>query len=396
MAETTMSQSPEDRSIIDPSPNKPMQFRLVHLIYITSILASPLVLFGTWGILICCFWIFVLYQCATLVEPVQFRLVHLIYITSMLASSLALFGPWGVLIGGIICFFWIFVFYQCATLIEVLAVIASIVILIALMLPVNTGHPQARRRIQCGNNLKQIGLGLHNYHDVYDCFPPASLADEQGNPMHSWRVLILPYIGEQTLYAKYDFSEPWDGPNNIKLLDQMPATFACPDHKHPPTKGVQHTSYLAITGESTVWPDDRVMTFSEIPAGPSNTVFAAEFEERPIPWLKPEDITLTDALEIISTNNPAQLELNHPGGRQVAFGDGSVQFKPGLLTKETWRSLIQIDQGIAEADYEYLPEPVPSTIAHYNLILRIIIFVVLMLLPLGWVAENRRRNRPIF
>lgn len=72
-------------------------------------------------------------------------------------------------------------------------------------------------------SLRKIAYALKDYHHEYDTFPPAFIADKDGKPMHSWRVLILPYLdGGGFVYDQYDFGEPWDGPNNIKLLDHMP------------------------------------------------------------------------------------------------------------------------------------------------------------------------------
>jgi len=73
------------------------------------------------------------------------------------------------------------------------------------------------RGSQCSGHLCQISLALHNYHDVFGCFPPAYIADSRGRPMHSWRVLILPFMEQVALYNAYHFEEPWDGPNNRKL-----------------------------------------------------------------------------------------------------------------------------------------------------------------------------------
>src|SRR4051812_9073955 len=78
----------------------------------------------------------------------------------------------------------------------------------------STGPREASKRTQCKNNLKEIALALHNYHEAYGCFPPAYIADKDGRPMHSWRVLILPYLDEKPLYLKYRFDEPWNGPHN--------------------------------------------------------------------------------------------------------------------------------------------------------------------------------------
>src|SRR5690349_21111160 len=73
----------------------------------------------------------------------------------------------------------------------------------------------AAQRSSCNCNLKQIGLALHNYHDTYGSFPPAYVADAEGRPMHSWRVLILPFIDCNDLYKEYNFSEPWSSPDNL-------------------------------------------------------------------------------------------------------------------------------------------------------------------------------------
>ncbi|PHS18458.1 MAG: hypothetical protein COA78_02205 [Blastopirellula sp.] len=84
--------------------------------------------------------------------------------------------------------------------------------------------------------------------------------------------------------------------------------------------------------------------------------------------------------------------MNHPGGRQAVRADGSICFNENRLTKETWRKLIQIDQQVEDEDFEYLPEPVIPAPTHYNLIVRIILFVVLMFMPLGWVGMKQKIN----
>ena len=119
------------------------------------------------------------------------------------------------------------------TLIELLVVIAIIAILVALLLPAVQQAREAARRTQCKNNLKQIGIALHSYHDVYKTFPPAYIPDEDGKPMHSWRVLILPFIEQQALYEQYDFNEPWDGPNNSQLANVVISVYQCPSSPNP-------------------------------------------------------------------------------------------------------------------------------------------------------------------
>lgn len=90
------------------------------------------------------------------------------------------------------------------TLIELLVVIAIIAVLIALLLPAVQQAREAARRSQCKNNLKQIGLALHNYHDTHSCFPPGSYGDQQRNP--NWRLHIFPGLEQTALYNKLDFT----------------------------------------------------------------------------------------------------------------------------------------------------------------------------------------------
>ena len=80
------------------------------------------------------------------------------------------------------------------------------------------------------NNLKQIAMALQCYHQANGCFPPAYIADKTGKPMHSWRVLILPYLDRDDLYKAYNFTEPWDGPNNKKLATSRP-DLCLPEHR---------------------------------------------------------------------------------------------------------------------------------------------------------------------
>ena len=123
------------------------------------------------------------------------------------------------------------------TLIELLVVIAIIAILVALLLPAVQQAREAARRSSCKNNLKQLGLALHNYHDTHNRFPPSGIHNRDGHGAAatssswgpSWMILVLPYLEQGPLYDLYDFNQvrSRDGSNpNVVIVDI--ATIKCP------------------------------------------------------------------------------------------------------------------------------------------------------------------------
>lgn len=149
----------------------------------------------------------------------------------------------------------------------------------------------ARRRglaTSAKGRLNQLHLALHNYHDVYGQFPPAFIADENGKPMHSWRVLILPYVDAGKLYAEYDFREPWDGPNNSRLLHRMPAVF----HSFTEPPSDMNTNLVVITGSGTAFPGSTTTKLDDFRDGQENTILATEIGHSAIPWLSPQDLSI--------------------------------------------------------------------------------------------------------
>ena len=99
--------------------------------------------------------------------------------------------------------------------------------------------------------------------------------------MHSWRVLILPYLDQQILYDAYNFSEPWDGPNNSRLMSQMPFVYNCPSHGGASKN--TYTTYAAVFGEHCMFRGTEPVRFDEVPDGLASTLLVGEITQAKIP-----------------------------------------------------------------------------------------------------------------
>jgi prepilin-type processing-associated H-X9-DG protein len=199
--------------------------------------------------------------------------------------------------------------------------------------------------IQSRNNLKQIGLAMHNFHDVYGRFPPAVVNGPDGKPWHSWRVFLLPFLEESETYNQYRFDEPWDGPNNRKLLSKMPKAYSDPIHGE--NKDF-YTHYVVPTGDDTIFSaegakmadknDKSVLNggrgIQQITDGTSNTLLAVPATpDQKIPWMKPEDFEVGISIPDLGAKDsiPTPYLMGDSRGAPVLFADGSVRtIKAGL------------------------------------------------------------------
>jgi hypothetical protein len=221
---------------------------------------------------------------------------------------------------------------------------------LGLLLPAIQAAREKPRREQCRHNLKAIGEAMARYHQEHGCFPPAYLADEHGEPMHSWRVLLLPYLGEQKLYSQYRLDEPWDGPHNKALAAHMPSVYRCPsDQSSTP----EQTNYAMIVGPKAFSEGPKSHTLDEITDGPSHTILVAETHKPNIPWMSPCDLNLEKML----SPNAAHVARNileaahqicsaHTGMSFALFCDGSIRgISNKTLSDKELEALTTINQG---------------------------------------------------
>jgi hypothetical protein len=171
--------------------------------------------------------------------------------------------------------------------------------------------------MNCSNNLRQIALAIHNYKSVYQQLPPAYTVDAAGNRLHSWRTLILPFVGEQALYNRIDLSKPWDDPANAVLQRMDVVAFRCPSSKTAPGM----TTYQIIDDPMSAFPGSNSLTFDAITDGLSSTILVFESDEAfAVHWAEPKDQSMTGYLSAARSS--------HRSGRNVVMADGSLQFIP--------------------------------------------------------------------
>jgi len=285
------------------------------------------------------------------------------------------------------------------TLIELLVVIAIIAILIALLLPAVQQAREAARRTQCRNNMKQIGLALHNYHDAFTMFPLVT----DGNPaLRSWKMSILPYFNQAVMYNQWNFNHYWYDSTHMAFSNFQIPVYKCPsDPEFYPSKyfgsGVgsyshiprKQTNYGEVYGSTEsmgnqtgaaeptgMWAIPKARSLRDVTDGSSNTVIVAEFI--PMypsfePWSTcgtPSDLnyhswmwTIGNArygsgLNTLGTPNASEPDCfnvrnstghvdhvgrasarsYHEGGVHVLVCDGSVRFVSENINVLVWRA----------------------------------------------------------
>ena len=198
------------------------------------------------------------------------------------------------------------------------------------ILPASTGKQSsnAQETVVRSNplqSLKKIGLALHNYAQAHRTFPPAYSVDEDGKPLLSWRVLILPYLmNGEYLYKQFHLNEPWDSEHNKTLIARMPPVYSNPDST---LASEGKTNYLTFRGEKTLYPGNKGVDFASITDGLSNTLMTIEVSDaKAVIWSKPDD------LEIESVDSAEGLSALRPAGFYVGFADGHVEFLKSSIT----------------------------------------------------------------
>lgn len=196
---------------------------------------------------------------------------------------------------------------------------------------------QAAGQAQAMNNLKQIGLAMHNHLSASKAFPAAFNTGKDGKPLLSWRVMILPYLEENDLFQQFHLDEPWDSEHNKALIEKMPKVYAAPGSK---VADEFKTVYLTPRGEKTAFPGEKAVRIREITDGTSKTLMAVEAsDDKAVIWTKPDDYEINDK------DPTAGLVGLRRGNFLALFCDGSVQAIPENVAQEAVMALFTRNGG---------------------------------------------------
>ncbi|MFV0442378.1 MAG: DUF1559 domain-containing protein [Planctomycetaceae bacterium] len=186
-----------------------------------------------------------------------------------------------------------------------------------------TGWEAGRRqthRLECGHRLAALAVGLRRYAEVYGELPPPVIRREDGTPLHSWRVLVLPFIGEKKLHQQFDLQRTWDSPVNRPLQSARPELFACGELAW---NDRESTLVSAVVGEPTFFPPSGGVARSELDRQGAERLLLLEVsEQQRRPWTAPTDVRL-DELDF------DHLRSIHSGSLQAVRADGTpVDLRP--------------------------------------------------------------------
>jgi hypothetical protein len=217
---------------------------------------------------------------------------------------------------------------------------------VALLLPAVQAAREAARRMQCANNIKQIVLALHNYHDALGALPPLYSVDANGKPLHSWRTMILPFIEQAALFDQIRFNEPWDSEHNKQFHNFVVPVYRCPSNPLTQQPG-KNCIYSAVAGEGlrpAIAVNQHRDNLAWLADGTSNTLAVVEVKE-PFCWMDPTaDVTLEQLLKGINAAD-GRAGSFHVGGMNVGVFDGAVRFITNGIDKEVLQNFAKPNSG---------------------------------------------------
>ncbi len=325
----------------------------------------------------------------------RYSAAHLFYLLSLCAAATSLFGVWGLPIAASVVLVWWQILSgakreamqgsdrerselspakspsirQGAYKIELAVVLVSTAILLGLLLPARSDSDPMRH---ASTSLALISKALGSYEQRYGCQPPVVVVDRHGVPMHSWRALILPELGEDKLAAEYRLDEPWNSPHNLQLAKYLPWHYRQFYPSADPTGG--HTSTHLLTSAVGSW--------------------VVEHEQFAESWTRPTQLSWE---QLNAVNVEPDLEegfwrrgffTSQYRGRLLVSPQQTVQLLPGARIEPELRP----SSLAVPADNQRTFHVVGRLRTHYHWqnALRLSFFLVVVLFPIRWLKRIRQ------
>lgn len=203
---------------------------------------------------------------------------------------------------------------------SLLACAACLLLIFALAFPVIRAARAATLRQRTVSNLERILQAMNEYRVDHGTYPPAYVADANGVPMHSWRVLLLRYLGEPGLYEEYNFDLPWDQ-QDPSISARIPEIFTAPADES--ALGNRETSYLVIVGPETPFPGTKTTVAQDFTDGVADTIMIVECHGSGIDWMKPADLEFKKMGLTINAQG-REIRSSDPLGAHAITADGTV------------------------------------------------------------------------
>lgn len=235
----------------------------------------------------------------------------------------------------------------------------------ALLLPAVQQAREAARRSQSKNNLKQLALSVHNYHDTYGHMPVGTHPNEKlkADERLSWLASVLPFVDQSALFEKVDFEESWDDEANEAAAKTRIPVFMNPGRPVNPN-GPGETHYVGIAGlgkdapmlavthkRAGVFGINRKTRFRDITDGTSNTMMTSEASGKIGPWIAGGDSTIRPLTKKPYINGPDGIGGPFRGGVQIGIADGSVRFVSENIDPTIFERLATMADGNVLPDF---------------------------------------------
>ncbi len=194
----------------------------------------------------------------------------------------------------------------------------------------------------CESNLFRIGQAMDQYVKDHGNYPPAYVTDDNGKPMYSWRVLLLPYLGEDKLHSMFDLGKPWDDPVNKRAASRMPEVYGCPMDRNGLSN--DETSYMLITGKTLLFFQEEKRKPTAIADPKGSTFLVVEVHNMGIHWAEPIDLDARQMDWAVNVDKGLGSD-HHGGGMHALMADGSVHHLGDFVPPEELQAMATIHGG---------------------------------------------------